>query len=82
MQKVILQSPARDSKNREFLNLYVETWGEICRVIRQVATYRDSAEQKSPRLAGLIRTKKEILCISDWMAGAPGFEPGDGGIKI
>jgi hypothetical protein len=82
-QCICLKSLRRDSEKREFPNSYVETCAANRECWLRIVTWRDSAACKK-RAIGRHNSarRRSNLNRLDWLAGAGGFEPPHGGIKI
>src|SRR6202166_1321708 len=78
----ILGSPRRVSRKREFSWIRLETFGNVRPKKFEHRSPETIGDKKSPHLAGLSHRKKEILSNAECLAGAGGFEPPHGGIKI
>src|SRR5712675_2415328 len=48
----------------------------------RTVTWRFDVKRKSPRFAGFLRRSGHRLEVIEWLAGAGGIEPPNGGIKI
>ena len=78
----ILASPRRVSGKREFSWIRLETLGNYRRKKFEHQSLETIGDEKSPHLAGLSHQGKKILQKQECLAGAGGFEPPHGGIKI
>src|SRR6185436_12801781 len=78
----ILWSPAQVSRKREFSWIRVETFGSSWPKKFEHMTLETILDEKSLQLAGLSHRGKKFLRKQEWLAGAGGIEPPNGGIKI
>ena len=60
-QKILPRSPIRDSGIREFLNVYVETFGNPQALNLEMAIRRLFSRSETPHLAGTFYSKKDFL---------------------
>jgi hypothetical protein len=76
-------SPAEVSRKRELFNEWPETFGIFGWLLRKLGVWRPPAELQKPATSGLFCDwLRSNLGPSDCLAGAGGFEPPHGGIKI
>ena len=70
------------SEIREYFNSRAEIFSLLLRGKFEFVTQRQLPNSKSAAVAASSRQQPKHMKRLDWLAGAPGFEPGNGGIKI
>src|SRR5205823_6066344 len=71
------------SQKRECPGIGPETFGNFSLRLRRVGVYRPSEKREKARILRAFRDYRAIcLRLNDWVAGAGGIEPPNGGIKI
>src|SRR5690348_12699079 len=76
------QSPPLVSAKREFFKCKPEIFLKNCEPRLDGGRIGDRRKQKTPLMAAFSAAAWVKLERPDLLAGAPGFEPGNGGIKI
>ena len=72
-------SPRKVSQKREYLGIWPETFGKFSLRLRQFGVWRPSEKRdKAPILQAFRDYGVIYLRLTDWLAGAAGFEPLDG----
>jgi hypothetical protein len=79
---LILLSPRRVFRKREFSQIRLETFGNFCLKKSEQLSPEASKDEKSPHLAGLCHQENEILQKQECGAGAGGIEPRYGDFEL
>src|SRR4029077_11466419 len=67
---------------REYFEFRAEIFSLLLRRRLEFVTQRRCSNPRGAALAATSRQQPKYMKRLDWLAGAPGFEPGNGGIKI
>src|SRR6202158_297101 len=77
------RSPARFSQKREYFKCRLETIGDFALRLLNFGAWRRRTNLQKPAIGGAFYDiREDNLRLPDWLAGAGGFDPPHGGIKI